>query len=159
MDFGLLISPYTLDKYESLVLPEAEPWYVLMRKDSPLAGHVTIRRTDLIDKPLIFSRQAMSNSPGNEFRQWFGDDFEQLNIAATFNLIYNASILVEAGIGYALTIGQRIDTSEESKLCFRPMEPELISELSVIWNKNQIFSPAAELFLQRMQETFVSSQL
>ena len=154
LDFGVLISPYTLDKYESLILPEKELWYVLMRKDSPLASHVTIRREDLLDKPLIFSQQAISIKPVNEFRQWFGDYFEQLNIAATFNLIYNASMLVEAGMGYALTIGQIIGASETSKLCLRPMEPELSSELSIIWCRDQVFSPAAELFLQRLRQAF-----
>ena len=46
-------------------------------------------------------------------------DFEKLNIVTTFNLVYNAALMVDAGIGYAITLDHLTDTSEDSRLCFR----------------------------------------
>ena len=72
----------------------------------------------------------------------------------TFNLVYNAAIMVEAGIGYAITIDKIANTSESSNLCFRPLEPQLDSGLNVIWKKYQVFSSAAGLFLEKLRESF-----
>ena len=90
----------------------------------------------------------------NEFCQWFGDDFEKLNIVTTFNLVYNAAIMVEAGVGYAITIDKLVNTAEHSSLCFRPLTPRLESGLNIVWKKYQVFSTAAELFLERLKEAF-----
>lgn len=68
--------------------------------------------------------------------------------------VYNAAIMVEAGIGYALTIDKIADTGESSALCFRPLEPRLDSGLNIIWKKYQVFSPAAELFLKKLRQRF-----
>lgn len=126
-----------------------------MRKDSPLASKSRIEKDDLTDLPLICSRQAISPHPtGNEFADWFGGDFGKLDIVATFNLVYNAAVMVKAGAGYALTLDNLADTSADSDLCFRPLYPRLESGLSLIWKKYQIFSPAAELFLKEVQNRF-----
>ena len=92
-----------------------------MRKDSPLAEKETIRREDLLDVPLICSRQVMLRERShNEFIAWFGDDFDKLNVVTTFNLFYNAAIMVDSGMGYAISLDKLANTSEESNLCFRP---------------------------------------
>lgn len=91
----------------------------------------------------------------NEFAQWFGEYFEKLNVVTTFNLVYNAAIMVEAGVGYAVTIDKLTNTTESSSLCFRPLEPRIESGLNIIWKKYQIFSAPAELFLERLRERFV----
>ena len=95
--------------------------------------------------------------PGNlgtivRVADWFGADFGKLDIAANYNLVFNAAILVEAGVGYAVTLDGLADTSPESALCFRPLRPRLESGLDLIWKKYQVFSPAAELFLARLRE-------
>lgn len=89
IDFGVLISPYSLEKYDKLVLPEREQWWVLMRKDSPLAQKEAIRREDLLHEPLLVSQQIARRELNNEFQAWFGPAFSELRIAATFNLVYN----------------------------------------------------------------------
>ena len=71
-----------------------------------------------------------------------------------FNLVYNAAIMVKAGVGYALTLDNLADTSADSDLCFRPLYPRLESGLNLIWKKYQIFSPAADLFLKEVQARF-----
>lgn len=155
LDFGILIQPADISKYDFINLPAKDRWGVIMRKDSLLAEKEFIEKRDLLGVPLICSRQAISqHQTGNEFADWFGEDFNKLNIVTTFNLVYNAAIMVEAGIGYAITIDKLADTSENSNLCFRPLEPGLESGLNIIWKKYQVFSSAAALFLNRLMKRF-----
>lgn len=156
LDFGILIQPADISKYDYINIPLKDTWGVLMRKDSPMAEKESIRKEDLIGVPLILSRQVLSGErQGNEFLKWFGDDFDKLDIVTTFNLVYNAAIMVEAGMGYAVTIDKIANTSEESSLCFRPLTPELSSGLNIIWRKNPVFSSAAEMFLKMLREAFL----
>ena len=158
LDFGLRIQPADISKYDYLNLPAKDIWGVIMRKDSPLAKKAFIEKKDLLDLPLICSRQAISpHQSGNEFADWFGEDFRKLDIVTTFNLVYNAAIMVEAGIGYAITIDKLVNTSEYGHLCFRPLKPKLESGLNIIWKKYQVFSPPAELFLKKLKENFTTS--
>ena len=155
LDFGILIQPADLTKYDYLDLPARDRWGVIMRKDSPLAEKEAIEKNELLEIPLLCSRQVVgSRHTENKFAEWFGTDYEKLNIVATYNLMYNAAILVEAGVGYALTLDKLANTSEDSVLCFRPLRPELESGLNVVWKKYQVFSPAAELFLKTLKERF-----
>lgn len=155
LDFGVLIEPADLSKYEYLRLPEKDTWGVIMRKDSALAAKKLISRDDLLRLPLICSRQAISrNNDGNAFKDWFGPDFGKLDIVTTFNLAYNAAIMVEAGIGYAISLDRLTNTTDSSQLCFRPLSPRLESGVSIVWKKYQVFSKAAELFLEKISRTF-----
>lgn len=155
LDFGVLVQPADISKYDYLNIPAKDTWGVVMRKDSPLAEKKTILKEDLLGVPLICSRQAISQERNkNEFAQWFGEDFDKLDIVTTFNLVYNAAIMVDAGLGYAITIDKIANTSENSNLCFRPLEPQLDSGLNIIWKKYQVFSSASELFLERLKESF-----
>ena len=155
LDFGLLIQPADISKYDYFNIPARDTWGVIMRKDSSLAEKETIRKEDLLNVPLICSRQVISEERHrNEFAEWFGEDFDKLDIVTTFNLVYNAAIMVEAGVGYAITIDKIANTTESSSLCFRPLRPQLDSGLNVIWKKDQVFSAAAELFLEKLREHF-----
>ncbi len=156
LDFGVLIQPADIAKYDFINLPKKDVWGVIMRKDSPLSKKEYIKKNDLLHVPLICSRQVMSSQQaGNEFSNWFGEEFEKLDIVTTYNLVYNAAIMVEAGIGYAITLDKLANTSEDSSLCFRPLMPKLESGLNIVWKKYQVFSPAAALFLERLKEQFL----
>lgn len=155
LDFGVLIQPIDLSKYDYLTLPKKDVWGVIMRKDSPLAAKKVITLKDLLNVPIIASRQMSKKySKESGFLDWFGKEFNNLNIAATYNLLYNAAIMVDAGIGYAVSLDKLADTSEQSSLCFRPLSPKLESGLDIVWKKNQVFSPAAQLFLTKLKEKF-----
>ena len=149
IDFGLLYTPVDPAKYESVEIPCRDPWGVLMRKDTPLAEKPFIRPEDLWDKPLIFSVQE---DAGSALSRWIKRDREKLNIVATYNLLYNASLLVEEGLGYSLCFVGLINTEGSSPLCFRPLEPKLESTAFLAWKKYQVFSKAAEKFIQKLQE-------
>jgi DNA-binding transcriptional LysR family regulator len=155
LDFGILIQPADLSKYNYINIPAKDVWGVVMRKDSPLAFKDTIQTVDLLNVPLICSRQAMKQTfSKNEFADWFGEDFDKLNVVTTYNLAYNAAIMVDEGIGYAITLDKIVNTSSESNLCFRPLEPRLESGLNIVWKKHQVFSAAADMFLKEMQVKF-----
>ena len=155
LDFGVLIQPVDLSKYDTITLPDKDIWGVIMRKDSKLAKKDYIELEDLKNLPLINSRQAMRKLNGkNEFIEWFQGEFENLKTVATINLVYNAAVMVKAGIGYAITLDKLVDTSSESVLCFRPLNPKLESALDIVWKKYQVFSPAAKLFLDKLKEKF-----
>ena len=90
----------------------------------------------------------------NEFIEWFKGEYENLNTVATFNLVYNAAVMVKKGVGYAITLDKLVDTSNESELCFSPLCPKLESGLDIVWKKHQVFSTAANLFLDRLKVKF-----
>ena len=150
IDFGVLIESANVVKYDSMRLPDVDVWGVLMRRDSPLASRESIAPEDLWDLPLICSRQAME---GNEISGWLRRDYERVNIVATYNLVYNASLLVEEKMGYALCLDRIVNASGDSALAFRPLEPRLEARLDVVWKKYQVFSKAAKIFLSRLQDT------
>ncbi|MCI9032238.1 MAG: LysR family transcriptional regulator [Clostridia bacterium] len=149
IDFGIFIEPFDLSKYDHMRLPQYDTWGVIMRKDSPLAEKEYITPEDLWDKPIIRSRQSIGK---NKIGEWFKKTDEELNIVATGNLLYNMSLLVKEGLGYAITLDKILNTSGDSDLCFRPLYPELISHLDIAWKKYQVFPKCTEIFLKRLQE-------
>ena len=153
LDFGLLIQPIDLSKYDYITMPQKDIWGVIMPKNSPLAKKNVIKIDDLIDVPIIASRQMSKKySAESGFLDWFGEKFDYLNIAATYNLVYNAAIMVDNGIGYAITLDKLVNITNNTNVCFRPLSPKLESGLDIVWKKNQVFSPAAKLFLQKLKE-------
>lgn len=153
LDFGVLIQPVDLEKYNHLDLPAKDVWGVVMRKDHPLAQKDSIAREDLRGVPLLCSRQVLQDaSIRNDYAEWFGPDFLKWNIVATYNLIYNAALMVKEGVGCAVTLDRLVNVTGSDELCFRPLSPRLESGLSVVWKKYQIFSTADELFLDRIRE-------
>lgn len=150
IDFGIFIEPFDLSKYDYIRLPLVDTWGVLMRKDSLLSVKDVITPEDLWTVPLIRSKQSLEKSMISE---WFQRSSKELNIVATYNLLYNASLLVEEGIGYAVGLDKIINTEGNSKLCFRPLYPKLESHLYIAWKRYQVFPKCAEIFLNYLQST------
>lgn len=148
IDFGLLVEPVDITKYEYLRLPVKDTWGVLMHKDCPLAEKEYICAEDLWDKPLIVSHQTYADS---EMSAWFRKELSSLNIVMNYELIYNASHFVKKGFGYAIALNNLINTTGESELCFKPLYPKLEAGLCVVWKKYQVFSRASEQFLRNLQ--------
>lgn len=148
IDFGLLLGKVDLSKYDYCRLPVEDVWGILMRRDSPLAAKEAVTPEDLWDKPLIMSRQADKN---NELLEWLKKENREPNIIATYNLVYNASLMVDEGMGYALCLDKIINTSGDSSLCFKPLEPKLEIGMNLVWKKYQVFTKAAEKYLQKLQ--------
>lgn len=150
LDFAVIAQAVDLSKYNYLELPGTDIWGVVMRKDAPLAQEKAICIDDLLDLPLIVSRQGLRE----DIPRLFGEKADRLNVTATLNLAYNGSVLAREGLGYVLTFDKLVDTSGESQLCFRPLFPRLETRLYIIWKKYQVFSPAAEVLLNEMKEHY-----
>ena len=148
IDFGVVYGPVDTAIYNAIKLPACDIWGVLMRKDDPLARRDGIRPQDLWDKPLIVSAQETNAWP---MAKWFGRDAAELNIAATYNLVFNASLMVDEGLGYALCFDKLINVTGDSNLCFRPLEPSMTAEASIIWKRYQVFSKAAQRFIDALR--------
>lgn len=148
IDFGLLFGTVDTSKYEYMEFPVKDVYGILMRKDSPLAKKDCICPDDLYDKPLIFNRNTRDGDP---LTSWLGKSISELNVIATYNLLFNASLMVDEGLGYAFALDKIINTTGNSNLCFVPCEPQLSVGMSLIWKKYQIFPKAAKKFWEEFQ--------
>ncbi len=149
IDFGIVFGAVDHTKYNYIPLPYKDTWGILMRKDSPLAAKKAITPKDLWDKPLIISRQNDTDGP---LAAWIGREISEIEIVATYNLLFNASLLVEEGLGYAVGFDKIINTSGNSNLCFRPLSPKREAGMSIIWKKYQVFSKACEKFMLEIKK-------
>ena len=146
IDFGVFIGQTNLSRYETIELPAHDTWGVFMREDDPLARLEVIHAEDLLERPLIFSRQA-----SQEMRRWFKHDFAELDIVATYNLLFNAALLARRGVGYVISLKDIVDTSAGSGLAFRPLDPPMHADITIAWKRYQEFSPAANVFLDKIR--------
>lgn len=147
LDFAIVMSYVDLSKYNYLKLPMKDSWGVLMRKDDPLAGKDRFEVSDLAGLPLICSRQWIDR----EVPEWFGSESKKLNITATYNLVYNGSVMVKAGMGYAVILDKLISTGDDSELIFKPLSGAPRTEMYVIWRKYQTFTPVAKLLMEELK--------
>ena len=113
----------------------------------PLAKKKSIRAEELWDEPLILSRQGMIES---DISRWLKKETGQLHVAATYNLVFNASLMVKEGVGLALTFDRLVGTGSDSGLAFRPLSPKVESGMQVVWKKYQVHSRAAERILEAL---------
>ena len=132
-DLGVLIGPGRYDGFDYLTLPYAHHWGLAVRKDTPLAAKKRISPKDVRGIPLICSRQAM------------------LDVVANYNLIYNAAVFVEAGLGAAVCIDGMIPQEFAERVVFRPFAPALVSDVYLAWRKNAVLSPAAAAFVETVR--------
>ena len=149
IDFGIVFDSVDHAKYNSFEMPYKDIWGVLMRRDSPLAAKEAISPKDLWDKPLILSQQGDNRGA---LTSWMQKEISELEIVATYNLLFNASLMVEEGLGYAIGFDKIIHTSGNSNLCFRPLTPKREASMNIIWKKYQVFSKASEKFIQKISK-------
>ncbi len=145
LDLGLLVEPVDISRYEFIRLPVREERGVLVRADSPLAGRPFVTPQDLIGEPLMLSDRTPVQ---NELMNWFGDEAGHVNVVTTYNLLYNAAMMVRAGVGIALCI--RLDC-EYDELRFLPLSPPLDMHSVLVWKKSHVFSPAVAAFLEHVR--------
>lgn len=147
LDFGLVINKNISDKYNFITLPIKDTWGVLFHRDSELTSLDHITATDIKDKPLILPNQDVNM---DVVIQNFQLDPKQINIAATYNLVYNASLMAKDHIGYVICLKDLINT-KHTDLVFKPLYPEKSVPLTFVWKKYQVLNQASQYFLQRIQ--------
>lgn len=154
-DFCALFEPCDYAKCDHIRLPGRDRWGVLMRRDSPLAAREAIHPEDLRELPLIASSQAIAH---NELSGWLGQDAKEMNIVATYNLIYNAALLVAEGVGCMICLDRIVQEPEVGGLCFRPLEPRIETGLDIVWKKDAVFSRAAGVFLAELRRQLFAGE-
>lgn len=148
LDFGVLVEPADSSRYHFLSLPGKDIWGLLSPLGSLPEELEYVTKDDVRSLPLIFSRRTMQQSTANNsLAKWFGDDFTNLNIVATYNLMNNAALLAEEGVGHVVGWDNLAISVATGKLQFRPFSPILESRLAVVWRKNHELSQAATIFL------------
>lgn len=151
VDFGVLIEPTDKTRYDYLSFPTDIRWGALVRRDDSLARLHGVSPSDISGRRVIVSRQNMA---ANGISGWMGPDFPEPDVVATYNLLFNASLLVSEGVGIALCLEGIVNTSGDSDLVFVPFEPELRVGMSLVWKKNSVQGRAQRLFLDGLREFF-----
>ena len=82
---------------------------------------------------------------------WIKKEVYELEIVATYNLLFNASLMVEEGLGYAIGLDKIINTAGNNTLCFRPLSPQTEAGMHIVWKKYQVFSKASEKFIEKLK--------
>ena len=149
LDCAVLCETPDSNKYEYVKFPEADVWGAIISSSHPLAKKKSIHVSDLIGQPLFVSEQSWNN----EIKTWAKERFPKLKLEGSFRLSYNGSVFARENLGILLTFKDLINT-EGTDMVFRPLSPELKSELYLIWNKYQAFTPIAEKFLEQIKKTF-----
>ena len=147
LDMAVIVQDVDMAKYNYIELPSNDIWGAVIRKDSPLALKETIELDDIIQYPLIVSRQGLET----DLMPMFGERKKELKVVATYNLFYNASVMVKEGLGVAIALSGLINTDDNCPLCFRPISPVIKSPLYVIWKKYQTLTTAAKLLIDELK--------
>ncbi|MGN1158477.1 MAG: LysR family transcriptional regulator, partial [Agathobacter sp.] len=146
LDIGLLTEPVDISKYNFIRLKGRERWGILVQEDSALAAKECVKPEDLLETPLLMVRRPLVQ---NELAGWFDNYYDQIHIVGTYNLINNAAVMVEKGIGCALcfNLGVTFD-----KLRFVPLLPAVETGAVIVWKKNQIASQAVYRFIDFLKK-------
>lgn len=148
LDFGFLLEPIDVTKFDYMRMEEKERWGLLMHVDHPLAAKKSVSKEDLLDIPLITSDRL---SIQKELENWLGEEFSHLNLFATYNIITNVATLVNSGAASALTIEGAVNLFASSHMVFRPLYPELSMTSVLAWKKFQPNVGAAGKFLEYLK--------
>lgn len=150
LDFGILIEPVDITKYEHIPLPQKDIWGFLMRKDFPLATKEVIKPCHIENIPIVTPKRLELQ---RELCLWSGKELDELNIIATYNTFFNnPTLLVKNGFGCAFTLKQLVDLKSNSELCFIPIYPTHQIQLGIVWKRYQVFSKVSEKFLEVLKE-------
>lgn len=150
LDFAVLVERPDYAKYNVVKMPESDRWGLVMPAGCALAQKDCITFEDLIGLPLFCSGQGWHA----DLPLWCGERINELTLEGSFRLSYNASVFTREGLGYLLTFEHLVNTSSESELVFRPLYPELTTDMFIIWKKHQVFTPIAERFINELQKEF-----
>ena len=148
LDIGLLLGPRRQEKYDYINIRQKDVFGLLMPKDCELSKHEFITAKQLENLPIILAEQTFQ---GHQELTGFGEEYQSLKVVATYNLIYNATFMVERGIGYALCLDNLVNTAGRN-LTFRPVQPEISIDLFLVTKKYQTFSPAMKIFIEKIRE-------
>lgn len=152
LDFGLLLRLNDTWGLHGIKLPTNEQIVVLMRTDSPLARLETVTLNDLATQPVLLPSSYQKSGLAGTARP--KEEGGTLEVVAYFDLPYNASRMVKAGMGCALTLAGLIDEDENDHLAVRPLDLAVDLPSYLAWKPFQQRTRACTAFLEAAQATF-----
>lgn len=151
LDFGLFMGREPDSQHERLELPWRDRWGVLVRRDHPYALRDELSFDDLRDQRLIVSTQSRRAPDQHEPTLATLED-QGFVVSATYTLLYNASLLVEQGVGVAVCIDGIVSAGEGTPFAFVPLVGVEPIPAMLVWKRFAPLSRANELFLATLRE-------
>ena len=148
LDIGVLLGPTDISKYENIALPGKECWGVLVPAKCPLAQKEYVTKEDLVGRRVFIAKRGVAQGVAD----WFGEYYDKMNVYATYNLLYNAAMLVNCEIGAAISIEGAASLYQNPNIIFKPFYPELAVTSTMVWKKHQPQTQAVSTFLEYVRE-------
>ncbi|GAA3637976.1 LysR family transcriptional regulator [Lactobacillus hamsteri] len=146
-DFGIIMGNRDLSNFESLILPEKNKFVAYFDQSLPLAKKKEITLHDLIDYPIVMSKQSGFLQ---KLKTDLGNDADKLKIIAKSNLLYNSSLLAHET--NSILIGYRdLSAIKDPNFVMRPLSPEIWDPMILIWKKNSAMSNLCAKFLEELK--------
>lgn len=147
VDIGLFLEPVSTEGLDYIRISDSDHWVVTMKADDPLAKKEWITKEDLRKIPLILPERVTVQS---ELANWFGKDFDKLNIAFTSNLGTNAGILAMHGLGYPVSIEGATRYWSREMVVQKRLFPEIKTSTVIAWRRNIPYSPVINKFIEEV---------
>ena len=147
VDIGLLLEPIDVTKYDYVRLSQQDTWGLLVRDDHPLNAKRSLSAEDVAPYPLIL---PLRDNIRAEIMHWLGKEENEIRIPLFYTLLSNAALMVAEGIGCAFCMDGALAIRSDPRLKFIPLEPRRMTHSVLVWKKNNLFSPAASLFIQEI---------
>ena len=149
LDFGLMLEPINVEKYDCIRMKTPERWGLLMKADHKLAKKDRIVKGDLVNLPIITTNRTKWRK---DLENWLGMQAEYLNIFATYSLASLADEFIGEGYACAIVLESSIGLLDMSKLAFRPLYPELTSTSVIAWRRFDSSFSTAGRFLEYLKK-------
>lgn len=146
LDIGLLMEPVDITKYSFIRLKRKERWGLLVSYDSELAGKSFVSPKDLLNVPVFLPQRPILR---NEVEGWMGEDYDEIHVIGTYNLINNAAVMVEKNVGAAFCF--RLENRYDN-LKFIPLDPPLETGAVIVWKKAQVVSRTMHQFVNYIKQ-------
>lgn len=146
LDIGLLLGPQLHENYDYIPLGMYDYFGLLAPADSELAKKESISLEELRKLPILVPQQVNSRAQNLGIF-----DPAIFHPVGSYNLITNATYMVEQGLGYAFALADLVNT-EGRNLKFLPLDTEVKTEAYIVTKKYAYFSKPARLLLKRLRE-------
>lgn len=148
-DIGLLLEPVDTTKYEFIRFDRNERWGILVNSEHEFFKRESVDVGELLSQPLMLPDRP---NVRNEILHWLGVEERQLRVIINYNLLSNAVLMVEEGMGVAVCLNGALAVNHSPELRFIPLVPERTTRSVLVWRKNHLLSPAAALFVKMISE-------
>ena len=147
VDIGLFLEPVNTEGLDYIRIMDSDHWVVGIKPDDPLACKEYITKDDLLDKPLILPKRRNVQS---ELANWFGKEFNKLQISFISNLGTNAGVMAANGLGYPVSVEGAAKYWREDILVQRRISSKITTSTVIAWRRNIPYSLAVRKMIEEI---------